>query len=379
MMPGLSFSGSQQRVLVTGASGSIGREMVRHLKSQPDTDVITLNTEEGQRIDLQDQERLKALLRKQSPDFVYHLAALNPLKSNRGADYFNTNVQGTENLLAGVLDLQKQGRKMPNVFLASSALVYEPEKISLIDWQPKKPVEEADLDATLAQTDEKLQAFQPENGQVSDALLSALSLSRDEIYYNDSKLLAEMTARVYARKGVPVKTGRLVNCYGKQMSSLMNQLEEERKGGQTPSLAGKDSEARDYLFCDGASPKDDVLRMVRAITEKGQPGEAYHVSSSGRFVRSPQAILSNVTGSPATNTDISNAKAMLSNRKLLALGVREPKTTPEEGIRILRPNGLVSGIQGFWRRVKNWFLQMKNWFRELLGFSSPQKTSATKT
>lgn len=365
----LYFSGDNKKhVLVTGASGSIGKELVRYLKNQPDTDVVSLHSVANKRIDIQNKKELKNLLQQQSFDSIYHMAALNPFKSDYGTDYFDTNVQGTENLLESVLEIKKQGKKLPDVFLASSALVYTPDKVQLESFHAGGPIPENSLDRTLHKAQQTILAAKPEPGKISETLLKSFHLPKSDIYYNDSKLLAEMAAKAYSNLGVPVKIGRLVNCYGKQSNHLMNQFLAEKKAGKALTREGKDQEARDYLFFDGESEHDDVLRMIQVVAEKGKSGQAYNISSSGQFVRSCQSIENTVQNAQTGVADTSNPTAILSNQKLLSLGVGAPRTSPEQGIRLLQAPVQKSAASKatLWQRVKTWFSQtlqkLKTWF-----------------
>lgn len=363
----LHFKGDERkRILVTGASGAIGSELTRLLKSQPHQDVLTLSTPTQGRINIQDRGQIRKLLEQQPVDQIYHLAALNPFKSNRGIDYFKTNVEGTENLLQGALSLKKQGKKPPAIFLASSALVYTPERIAIDPLPTTPPITEETLEPLLTRAAEQVPQSALDNGTVSDSLRRQFNLSKDEIYYNDSKLLAEMTARVYANAGVPVKVGRLVNCYGNQSNQLINQLINEANTGKPLTLANKDSEARDYLLFDSHRPQqDDVLRLIQAVAEKGKAGEAYNISSAGRFVRSPQSLVNLVQqihkrakaqrpnhAEPSIAAIPTKSTVILSNQKLLGLGVQPPRTSPEEGIRLICSTSAFSPLQRMWRAVQ---------------------------
>jgi hypothetical protein len=53
----------------------------------------------------------------------------------------------------------------------------------------------------------------------------------------------------------------------------------------------------------------------------------------------------------------------LSNKKLLALGVKAPKTTPESGIRILRVHAKIPE-QSFFTRIKQWFPSNISWINK---------------
>jgi nucleoside-diphosphate-sugar epimerase len=337
------------------------------------------HTAADHRIDLKDKAQVQDLLQTQAFDYIYHLAALNPFKSNRGEDYFDTNVKGTENLLAGALTLKNKGKKVPDIFLASSALAYVPEKIPLTSFQEASPLEERALNGTLERAHQNILPLKPADGAVSEALLRSYHLSKSDIYYNDSKLLAEMTAHAYAQKGVPVKVGRLVNCYGYHSNQLMNQLLHEAKSGQPSTWVGKDADARDYLFCAGDSPNDDVVRFICTVAEKGQPGEAYNIASGGKFVRDAQTIASLVQGelkAPAKRA--LDSRVVLSNQKLLALGVAAPKTSPEAGIEMLRAKANLTPATGLMERVKAWFFRvwrhLKKWVCQAFGHARKKGT-----
>ncbi len=357
----LYFAGNTKpKILVTGATGQIGRELVKNLKrTQPDADVVTINPETQKRVDINNKTEIERFLKAQSFDSIYHLAALNPFQSNQGADYFKTNVQGTENLLASVLALKQQHLKTPKVFLASSALVYQPEQLQLDSLPKGGPLSESALEPTLQQSDTVLKHQDPSKAGVSETLLKGLNLSRDAIYYNDSKLLAEMVVRYYAQKGVPLTVGRLVNIYSRDSNQLLNQLVNEANTGSM-TLEGKDPNPRDYLFCDGNSAHDDAIRLIRGVAEKGNPGETYHISSNGQFVRAPQALANWIQKKSVANTaEKPEVSVLLNHQKLLNLGLTAPKTTPEKGLALLQGSRFTTA----WNRLTQWFHQSWSQFK----------------
>jgi nucleoside-diphosphate-sugar epimerase len=332
---------NNKNILVTGATGAIGKELVKHLKAQPHLNVSTLSTLAG-KIDIRNASSIRQALHSKPFDIIYHLAALNPFQSNEGKDYFEVNVQGTENILKTVLELKQQNKKMPDVFLASSVLAYEPEKLtspSLV-LDKKGLIKEKSLEPLFQQSTQELAKMSDSLKSVSEKLLTAFRLKPADIFYNDSKLLAELMADHYSKQGVPVKTGRLVNCYSQHSNQLPNQLVREQQTLQSTSLQNKDSQARDYLYYRANSEHDDVLRMMQGVAEKGSAGESYHIASAGRFVRRPETLKNLVDGKnnnlPSSASE--NPFVFLSTKKTERLAFPQAKTSPEKGIQLLQGN-----------------------------------------
>jgi nucleoside-diphosphate-sugar epimerase len=84
------------RVHVTGARGFLGREVLRRLPSNVQTEVSDVDT-----LNIVDRDAVLPALKKSLPDVVIHLAALKgnqPSKDNPGR-FFEVNTRGTLNLL----------------------------------------------------------------------------------------------------------------------------------------------------------------------------------------------------------------------------------------------------------------------------------------
>ncbi len=111
-----------RRVLVTGAGGSIGAELCRHLAAQRPARLVLLDHDETALYDLQlqltgralldtpdlvlcdirDEAALTAAFAAHRPDIVFHAAALKhlPILERHPAEAVKTNVWGTRNVLA---------------------------------------------------------------------------------------------------------------------------------------------------------------------------------------------------------------------------------------------------------------------------------------
>ncbi len=113
------------RILVTGASGFLGRHLVTHLTARGDQ-VTALCLDRGPlpaamafaAADVRDRAAVERAVAASDPEAVVHLAALSHVGDSwtRMADYFDVNVLGTENVVAAAA-----GRRL---LFASTAEVY---------------------------------------------------------------------------------------------------------------------------------------------------------------------------------------------------------------------------------------------------------------
>jgi len=110
-----------RRVLVTGAGGSIGSEIARHVNRLGPAELILLDRDEsvlhalqleleGRALldsrnlvvaDIRDRERIFQVFEEHRPDVVFHAAALKhlPLLEMHPTEAFKTNVKGSQNVL----------------------------------------------------------------------------------------------------------------------------------------------------------------------------------------------------------------------------------------------------------------------------------------
>lgn len=110
-----------KRVLVTGAGGSIGSELCRHIHRLGPEELMMLDRDEsamhtvqlalhGRALldspeivlaDIRDQENLKAIFLERQPQVVFHAAALKhlPILQRYPGEAWKTNVVGTQNVL----------------------------------------------------------------------------------------------------------------------------------------------------------------------------------------------------------------------------------------------------------------------------------------
>jgi FlaA1/EpsC-like NDP-sugar epimerase len=102
------------KVLVTGAGGSIGSEIVRHLSALSPTKIVlvghsetaiyAINQEVPRSIpviaDIRDLSRMRAIFLEHTPDYVFHAAAVKhvPLAEQHPIEAVQTNIIGTRNV-----------------------------------------------------------------------------------------------------------------------------------------------------------------------------------------------------------------------------------------------------------------------------------------
>lgn len=93
------------RILVTGANGFIGKNLIAHLGERSDTDVVRFTRD-------QPVEKLDTLVK--DVDFVFHLAGIN--RPKHSSEFFEGNRDLTARLCKAI---SRSGRKIPVVYTSS--------------------------------------------------------------------------------------------------------------------------------------------------------------------------------------------------------------------------------------------------------------------
>ena len=111
-------------ILITGATGFVGKHLLYKLDKYKEFDIITLGRNRKNDIvaDLTDIDSLK-ILKNYDIDILIHLASAIPGKKSEKEnknDYFNTNVIGTYNLLDSL-----NRKHLKKIILLSSVSIYE--------------------------------------------------------------------------------------------------------------------------------------------------------------------------------------------------------------------------------------------------------------
>jgi UDP-glucose 4-epimerase len=125
-----------KRVLVTGSSGFVGKNLVEELKRRG-AEVLTLTYHDGRRIDIRDQQRVMGITNEiRNIDIVYHLAAITsvPFSFENPWETYEVNVLGTLN----ILELCRLCNAEKIVF-ASSYVYGQPQYMPIDEEHPLQP------------------------------------------------------------------------------------------------------------------------------------------------------------------------------------------------------------------------------------------------
>jgi GDP-4-dehydro-6-deoxy-D-mannose reductase len=243
-----STRGAGRRVLITGATGFVGRYLARELADPASFEVFGTSFPDvpppDERtsffLDLRDATAVRDLLRRLRPDWVFHLAAVSQVRTSweKREETFATNVMGTFHLFEAV----RQEAPAARVLFISSSDVYgivtEPDKI-------------------LTEND-PVRAVNP---------------------YACTKAAGELLARFYADvEGLDIVTTRPFPHTGPGQgpdfvcSDWARQLVRMERGEAQPTIrVGNLDVCRDFVDV------RDVVRAYVLLLEKGRRGEVYNV------------------------------------------------------------------------------------------------------
>ncbi len=293
------------RVLITGASGFVGRHLLAALAALPDVPQIVAGTygEEAPGLlnvravplDVTDAERILAVIQAEQPTHVMHLAGISVIsQANRDVRRtWDVNTQGTLNVALAI----KGGAPACRLIFCSSAQVYGGS------FRSGKPLaEDAPLD--------------PEN------------------FYAASKAAADILIGQMAKAGLRAIRLRPFNHTGPgqppqlAVASFASQIAAIERGEQKPVMkVGNLSMRREFL---------DVRDVVDA-----------YVLTIQRFDKLPNGTVLNIASGEAIALD-----AIL--KMLLAMSAKEIKVVPDPDL--MRPNDtpvMVGNAEAF-RRALQW-------------------------
>lgn len=236
------------KALITGAGGFVGGYLADALREAGDTVAGFLREEDavngmkGHPVDIRNAEAVSEAVAEESPDEIYHLAAIaHPAAEEGLRTFYDVNVAGTVNVLEAA---EAVGA---SVLLVSSAYVYRPRDAPLSEADPVGPV----------------------------------------THYGASKAGSELAAVPYVTAGLRVIRVRPFNHTGPGQTarylvpSLVRQLVRIEKGLSEPVLElGNMDSVRDF------TDVRDVVRAYPALLRRGEAGGVYNLASGkGRSVR----------------------------------------------------------------------------------------------
>lgn len=243
------------RVLITGASGFVGRHLAERLSRRQDVEITGLASNQhhgipGVRLlvcDLRDADLTARVLRRYQPDVIYHLAGQShvPRAFAEPADTLITNAVGQINLFEGV----RQAGIDPVILSVSSAEIYgtvEPEQIPIDEHQP----------------------LNPNNPYASSKAAQDLYARQYHLSYG----MNVVCVRPFNHVG-PGQSDRFV------VSSFARQIAEAEAGLAEPVILVGNLEAiRDFLDV------RDVVRAYESLADPAFAGRVFNLAS-GRGVR----------------------------------------------------------------------------------------------
>jgi len=235
-----------KKYLIIGGAGFIGSHFSEALLERGDEVVVIDNyptgakDDNGGRIkvysaDVDNRKEVVELLKKEKPDFVYHLAGVINLRRETSDPLFVKDLNFLERT-ESVLEAFRLSNAKKFIFISSGGAIYE--------------------NATTVPT--------PESYQAHPTML-----------YGSANLAIEKYIEAYCKKhNLNFAILRLSNVYGPRQwkSGLVPSMVVKILAGESPVIYGSGNQTRDFIYI------DDAVRAIIASSEKGD-NEIYNVGS----------------------------------------------------------------------------------------------------
>ncbi len=248
-----------KKVLITGISGFAGSFLAENLLSHGytvegtylnDTSTPNLVNKESlnlHKVDLQDKDSTEDLIKRVSPDIIFHLAALASAAESykNPGGFISNNIEAQVNVLEGV----RKAEIKPTILVVSSAEIYG--NVTAADL----PIDEST-------------SFKP----VSPYGVSKVAQDMLGLQYYLSYGLPIITVRPFNHIGPRQAPGFVISSFAKKI------IEIEKGKAVSPMKVGNLSAKRDF------TDVRDVVEGYRLLIEKGKVGEAYNIGSGKSYL-----------------------------------------------------------------------------------------------
>lgn len=254
------FSG--KTVLVTGATGLIGSNLVDRLMSMGDVNVIALSRNKD-KLETVFKDHLSApnfsyipqnicepLDLTQRIDLIFHAASpiSGAVISERPVDVILPNILGIKNCLDLLKDQEQKIKVKGRIVVFSSATVYS---------------NDTETDRTVCEDDTECNT----------------KINAPNAPYADSKRMAEILTLAYIKQygidAVIARIGYVYGCCRTLPDTAFYSFMKAALAGQDITINNPSMAKRDNIYI------DDVISGLLKISESGICGEAYNISSAG--------------------------------------------------------------------------------------------------
>lgn len=231
-----------KNILITGSAGFSGKHFINFIKNQKNLSVTGIDKQyvpgyTKYEMNLLNESELLSLLKKETPNYIIHLAGLT--KADNPQDFYNINVLITLNLLNNVVNAKLNECR---ILLVSSSAVY---------------------------------------GTAEGGILSEDCLIKPINFYGVTKACMEQIGLFYARNyGLKVNIARPFNIIGLNQSiafvipSFAKQLLNIKHKNYKPVIkVGNLNSVRDFIDV------EDVITAYLSILKSEESGQIYNIAS----------------------------------------------------------------------------------------------------